>query len=169
MADRPGRLWRDLPADKRQQAAEAFWRDDTSEGVQVQQMEATLLLAKRLNFRPKSVLSLSIERRAKHLAQINDISDPLATRALIAYHFTAMRPLMAAFLDALGIGHDNGLITDEQVDAPDRDRLEAALAAVNASFGSDDVELYAKTLTALDRDTWRNLEGLTSAAAPRGT
>lgn len=169
MPERPARLWRDLPADKRLQAADAFWRDETSEGVQVQHIEATLLLSKRLNFRPKSVLSLSVERRAKHLAQINDISDPLATRALIAYHFAAMRPLMGAFLDALGIGHDNGLITSEQVDAPDRDRLEAALTAVSATFGSDDVELYAKTLAALDSDTWRNLEGLTSATTTRGT
>jgi hypothetical protein len=169
MAERPARLWRDLPADKRLVAAEAFWRDETSDDVQVQQLEATLLLAKRLNFRPKSVLSLSIERRAKHLAHVHDLSDPVATRALIAYHFAVMRPLMAAFLDALGITHDNGLITEEQVEAPDRQRLEAALAAVSARFGSDDVALYAKTLTALDGETWRNLDGLSVAPEPRGT
>ena len=169
MAERPSRLWKELPADKRVQVAEAFWRDETSEDVQVQQLEATLLLAKRLNFRPKSVLSLSVERRAKHLAQVNEVSDPVATRALIAYHFAAMRPLMAAFLDALGIGHDQGLITDEQVDAPDRQRLETALATVNATFPGDDVDLYVKTLAALDSDTWRHLDGLTAPTAPRGT
>ena len=158
-----------MPADKRLLAAEAFWRDETSEDVQVQQLEATLLLAKRLNFRPKSVLSLSVERRAKHLAHVDDLSDPVATRALIAYHFAAMRPLMAAFLDALGINHDNGLITDEQVEAPDRGRLEGALAAVGARFGSHDVELYAKTLAALDSETWRHLDELTAGTAPRGT
>jgi hypothetical protein len=169
MAERPSRLWRDLPADKRIQVAEAFWRDETSEDVQVQQLEATVLLAKRLNFRPKSVLSLSVERRAKHLAQMNEVSDPVATRALIAYHFATMRPLMAAFLDALGIGHDHGLITDEPVEAPDRQRLETALATVSAAFPLDDVDLYAKTLTALDSDTWRNLDGLTASTASRGT
>jgi hypothetical protein len=169
MAERPSRLWRDLPADKRLQVAEAFWRDETSEDVEVQHLEAALLLAKRLNFRPKSVLSLSVERRAKHLAQVHDVSDPVATRALIAYHFAVMRPLMAAFLDALEIGHENGLITDEPVEAPSRQRLEAALAAVSASFASGDVDLYAKTLAALDGDTWRNLDDLTAAQAPRGT
>jgi hypothetical protein len=169
MPDRPSRLWKDLPKDKRVRAAEAFWRDEASPEVQVQHMEATLLLAKRLNFRPKSVLSLPIERRARHLAQVNDVSDAVATRALIAYHFADMRPLMAAFLDALGIGHDQGLITDEQVEAPARDRLAAAVEAVKATFPPDDVDLYVKTLGALDSDTWRQLDGLTATPAPRGT
>lgn len=169
MPERPSRLWKDLPVETRVRAAEAFWRDDTSPEVQVQHVEATLLLAKRLNFRPKSVLALPIERRARHLAQVNDVSDAVATRALIAYHFADMRPLMAAFLDALGIGHDQGLITDEQVEAPTRDRLAAAVETLKATFGSDDVDLYVKTLAVLDSDTWRHLEGLTTASAPRGT
>ena len=169
MPDRPSRLWKDLPVEKRVRAAEAFWRDESSPDVQVQQMEATLLLAKRLNFRPKSVLSLPIERRARHLAQVNDVSDAVATRALIAYHCAYMRPLMAGFLDALGIGYDQGLSTDENVEAPDRDRLAAAVEAVKATFGSEDVDLYVKTLAALDSDTWRHLDGLTAAPAPRGT
>jgi hypothetical protein len=169
MPDRPARLWKDLPVEKRARAADAFWRDETSPEVQVQHMEATLLLAKRLNFRPKSVLALPIERRARHLAQVNDVSDAVATRALIAYHFADLRPLMAAFLDALGIGHDQGLITDEKVEPPGRDQLAAAVEAVKATFGSDDVDLYVKTLAALDGDTWRHLDGLTTAPAPRGT
>jgi hypothetical protein len=162
-------LWKALPADKRIQVADAFWRDESSAEIEVQHLEATLLLAKRLNFRPKSVIGLSVERRAKHLGQVPDVSDAVATRGLIAYHFAAMRPLMAAFLDALGINHDNGLITDEDLAAPDRDRLAQALASVRATFGTDDVDLYVKTLAALDGDTWRNLEGLTNPAAPRGT
>ena len=97
------------------------------------------------------------------------MSDAVATRALIAYHFADLRPLMAAFLDALGIGHDQGLITDEKVEPPGRDQLAAAVEAVKATFGSDDVDLYVKTLAALDGDTWRHLDGLTTAPAPRGT
>jgi hypothetical protein len=169
MPERPSQLWKALPAEKRTQVAEAFWRDETSAEIEVQQLEAVLLLAKRLNFRPKSVLGLSVERRARHLAQVADVSDAVATRGLIAYHFAAMRPLMGAFLDALGIGHDNGLITDEDLAAPDRERLAQALASVRGTFGAEDVDLYVKTLAALDSETWRNLEGLTTPAAPRGT
>jgi hypothetical protein len=169
MPDRPARLWKDMPADTRLQAAEAFWRDDSSPDVQVQHMEATLLLAKRLNFRPKSVLALPIDRRARHLAQVTDVSDAVATRALIAYHFAVQRPLMSAFLDALGIRHDNGLITEEQVAPPLRDRLAGAIVALRATFGPEAVDLYVKTLAVLDGDTWRNLEGLTAETVSSGT
>jgi len=45
--------------------------------------------------------ALPIDRRTKLLAQMSDVSDAVATRALIAYHFTTRRDLMAAFLDLL--------------------------------------------------------------------
>lgn len=165
MPDRPARLWKDLPADKRVRAAEAFWRDEQSPEIQLQQLEATVMLAKRLNFRPKSVQALSVERRARHLAQVNDLSDAVATRALIAYHFATQRSLMAAFLDALGIGHDKGLITDDPVAAPDRERLRAAVLAVKSSFEAADVDFYVRTLAALDGDTWRGLDDLVESSS----
>ena len=153
-----------MPLEKRVQAAEAFWRDKESPEIETQQVEAMVLLARRLNFRAKSIQGLSVERRAKHLAQIPDLSDVLATRALIAYHFAAQRPLMAAFLDALGIAHDQGLITAEEVPPPELDALTAATDAVNKTFDAGDVDLYLRTLVALDGDTWVNLS---SIVAPR--
>ena len=154
-----------MPLDKRVLAAEAFWRDNESPEIETQQIEAVVILARRLNFRPKSIQSLPVERRARQLAQLPDVSDTIATRALIAYHFTEKRPLMAAFLDALGVAHDNGLITEENVAAPDRDRLETAVTAVRAQFDAADVELYLRTLVALDGDTWTNLDGLLAPPA----
>lgn len=146
-----------MPLDKRVQAAEAFWRDQESPEIAAQHAEATASIARRLNFRARSVQSLPIERRARHLAQMSDVSDSVATRALIAYHFSAQRPLMSAFLDALGMAHDNGLITEEQLTPPATETLNHAVQAVRESFPSDDVELYLRTLIALDEDTWTNL------------
>jgi hypothetical protein len=164
MPDRPSRLWKDLPADKRIAAADAFWRDDQASGIEAQQVEAIAAIARRLNFRPKSVAVLPVERRAKQLAQIGDVSDALATRALIAYHFAAQRPLMAAFLDALGLAHENGLITQEEVTPPDRDKLTAAVDAVRKTYPVEDVTLYLRTLAALDGDTWVNLDEVLAAS-----
>ncbi len=104
-----------MPLEKRVLAAEAFWLDRDSPEVDVQQMEAVATLARRLNFRARSIQALPVARRARHLAQLGDVGDTVATRALIAYHFSHQRPLMGAFLDALGIAHDNGLITEEDV------------------------------------------------------
>jgi hypothetical protein len=149
-----------MPVARRVAAADAFWRDESAEDIQAQHIEAMVLLARRLNFRAKTVQGLPVEKRAHHLARMSEISDAIATRALIAYHFQTQRPLMAAFLDALGIAHDNGLITGENVGAPDTDRLIAAIDSVRASFPADDVTCYLRTLTALDSDTWGAIEGL---------
>src|SRR5262245_29144275 len=154
MSDRPLALWKAMPVEKRVRAAEAFWRDTESPDIAMQQAEAMMLIARRLNFRLKSVQGLSIERRASQLGHVMDVSDPIASRALIAYHFQNERPLMAAFLDALGIAHDNGLINEENVAAPPRDKLVAAVTAIAASFAAEDIDLYLRTLTALDPDTW---------------
>jgi len=160
MPDRPSRLWKNLPAEKRLALAEAFWRDEQSQDIQAQRIEAVVAIARRLNFRPKSVQALPIERRARYLAQIADVSDAIASRALIAYHFAAQRPLMSAFLDAVGIAHENGLITAEHVDAPDRARIAAAIDKVRASQPAADLEIYLRTLAALDGETWKDVEGL---------
>ena len=100
------------------------------------------------------------EKRAKYLAQMTDVSESIATHALIAYHFAAQRPLMGAFLDAVGIPHEDGLISAEQVDAPSRATLTAAAEKVQETFATDDLEIYLKTLLILDGETWKELDTL---------
>ena len=156
--DRPSRVWKDMPVETRVRAADAFWRDRESPEIAVQQMEAITAIARRLKFRPQSVQALPVERRARHLANIGDVGDMVASRALVAYHFSHQRPLMGAFLDALGITHEDGVITSDDVPPPDGDRLEAAVAAVKSSYDPADVDLYLKTLAALDEVTWANLD-----------
>ncbi len=159
---RPSALWKDLPAKKRLIAATAFWNDE--HGVE-QQVEVIVTIARKLNFRPKSVPSLPIERRAKLLAGMDDVSDVVASRALIAYHLEAERPMMGAFLDALAITHNNGLITAEDVAAPDKARLTEGVRTLKTAFPADAVRLYLHTLVLLDGDTWANLDGLIDPAA----
>ena len=131
----------------------------SSPEVGVQHVEAIATIARRLNFRPKSVQALPIDRRRRHLAQLTDVSDAVATRALIAYHFSAKRPLMAAFLDALGIAHDNGLITEDEVAAPEARASSGAAMASSPHTQPDAVSLYLGHSRAIDGDTWRNLAG----------
>ena len=163
MPVRPSKLWKEMTPENRLVAADAFWRDDQSEAG-MQHVEAVVAIAKRLNFRPKSVQALSLERRAKHLAHMSEISDAIATRALIAYHFSARRDLMSAFLDALGVAHENGLIKDETVTPPAREKLVTAIHSVRRTFAPADVDLYVRTLAALDGDTWAEAEPALGAA-----
>jgi hypothetical protein len=155
--ERPSRIWKDLPADVRLSAAAAFWKPDESNDAALQQGEAIMAIARRLNFRAKSAQALPEERLAKLLAQMSDVSDAIATRALIAYHFESQRPLMSAFLDALGVAHENGLITAESVPPPAATAIAEAAGRVRQAFPGDAVTLYLRTLKALDADTWANL------------
>jgi hypothetical protein len=153
-----------MTAEQRLAAADAFWREQEND-IDVQHADAIVTLARKMHFRPKSMHALPIERRARMLAQVSDVSDAVATRALISYHFTVRRDLMAAFLDALGIKHENGLIQEENVPPPARDRLVAAIKKVRESFAPQDVDLYLKTLTTLDEGTWGELSGALAAEA----
>jgi hypothetical protein len=66
-------------------------------------------------------------------------------------------PMMASFLDALGIKHDNGLIEDEDTAAPTPERLQEAAKTIAGSFPPEDVSLYLSTLVWQDPETWGGL------------
>ena len=121
-----------MSAEKRLLAADAFWREEQAD-AEMQHLDAVVTIARRLNFRAKSVHALPVERKARHLSQLSDVSEAVATRALISYHFTVKRDLMAAFLDALEIKHDNGLINEESVPAPSRERAFACFSFFTVS------------------------------------
>jgi hypothetical protein len=145
-----------MPTDQRVSAAAAFWRD---EQAALEQAEAVALIARQIKFRPKSVLALPVEKKAKHLATMAQVSDLLAARLLVAYHLEHQRPMMGAFLDALGIAHEDGLIKDESPKAPDSDTLEKGVAALTAAYPKADVARYFWTLLWQDPETWGGLQG----------
>ena len=136
---RPSLLWKTLSEERRLQAATAFWQDEQSVAEQI---EAVGAIARQINFRPKSVLALPVERRARQLARMPGVSDALAGRLLVAYHLATQRPMMGAFLDALGIGHEDGLIADEEVKAPAADTLVSAARDLATKFPVEDVRLW---------------------------
>jgi hypothetical protein len=145
-----------MPLDVRTSAAASFWRDDQAA---LEQAEGVALIARHIKFRPKSVMSLPVERKARHLAGLTQVSDLLAARLLVAYHLEHQRPMMAAFLDAIGIAHDNGLITAEEPAAPAPDVLDKAVATLGEAFPKGDVARYFWTLLWQDPETWGGLEG----------
>ena len=153
---RPAKLWRSLSPDARTSAAAAFWRDDQT---QIEQGEAVALIARQIKFRPKSVLTLPVEKKAKHLAAMGQVSDLLAARLLVSYHLHHQRPMMGRFLDLLGIAHEDGLITEESPAAPAPEKLDEAAKALGAEFPAADVSLYFWTLLWQDPETWGGLQG----------
>src|SRR4030088_780037 len=85
------------------------------------------------------------------------VPDQIAARALITYHLAEQRPMMGAFLDALGITHENGLIQEENV-KPDTAKMRAAVEKISAEFPKADGQIYLHTLLGQDPETWGALK-----------
>src|SRR5215831_6166127 len=145
----PSKLWKRMTPDQRLRAARAFWLDEQATDDQLQ---AVLVIAQQKKFRPKFVLGLDDDRKAKHLASMSTIPEQVAARALIAYHLEAQRPMMGAFLDALGIAHENGVIQEDEV-KPDAAKLEPGVDAIEKAYPAEDVALYLNVLVCQDPET----------------
>ena len=146
-----------MPLERRLSAANAFWQDENGAD---QQIEAIVAIAQKLKFRPRSVQTQPLEKKSRQLAHISDVSETVATRALIAYHLAEERAMMGAFLDALGIKHEEGIIAEEEVTPPTADALKQAARTIAASYPAEDVSLYLSTLVWQDPDTWGALADL---------
>jgi hypothetical protein len=151
---RPSKLWRRMSLEQRIDAAGLFWADDQSAD---QQLEAIGSIATHMKFRPRSVLSLDDDRKARYLARLPNVSDSIAARALVSYHLARQRPMMSDFLDQVGVPHDQGLISEDTIAKPDEAKLKDAVNAIAAKYAAADVSLYLSTLVSQDPDTWGGL------------
>jgi hypothetical protein len=156
-----GRLWKRMTFEQRHRAALAFWRDET---IAPDQAQAVQLIAKHVKFRPKTIAGLDAAGKARHLASVPTLPDEMAARVLVLYHLAEQRPMMGAFLDALGIPHDQGLIQDGRDVSPDPARLGPAVAELTRTYPAADVSLYLDTLLCHDPHSWGALQGLTGPA-----
>ena len=150
-----------MTAEQRRRAGAALWaaKDAASEQAQV-----ALVVAKHLKFRPKTVMGLDADRKARYLASVPELPEEVAARLLVLYHLAEQRPMMGAFLDALGIAHDDGMIRDE-TPTPDPAKRPAAVAAIAGAYPAADVALYLRTLLCQDPETWRGLLDVPEANA----
>ena len=144
-------IWKEMGEDRRKQAAEAFYGDDNLKDFQ---RAAELFIARNKNFRPQFVKKLPLEKSASYLAHL-PIPPDMMGQLIVSYHFAYQKPLMSAFLNALEIPNEDGVITDSaEVKAPEKAALEAAVAKVKSDFPAEDVSIYFETLQAQDGTTW---------------
>ncbi len=150
----PGKLWKRIPPERRLEACLSFWQEE--EAIE-QQAEALMAVATHFRFRAKSVRALPLEKKARYLASLPAVPDSVAGRVLVAYHLAHQRPMLGAFLDALGMPHDQGVLKAEETAPPPADRLKEAAATLRAAFPAADVDLYFETLVGQDPGTWGGL------------
>ena len=158
----PSQLWKQLSTERKTMAADAFWTDDNAAA---EQADVIATIAQRIKFRVKSVFSMPVEKKTRYLLSLPSISEAVAARLLVAYHLAHQRPMMGRFLDELGIAHEDGLIADENLEAPPPERVRAAAKTLASSFPAEDVSLYLSTLLWQDPETWGSLAELAEVRA----
>ncbi len=153
----PSRLWAVLDRGTRTAAARALYARASRAG-DAGRADADLAIARALRFRESAVRRLPVEQRVQYLSRAARPDDTLAASLLIALHLAARSRMLAAFLDALGIPHDDGLIReDHRLEPPATAVLEAAVDRLFETFPAEEVGLYLASLLAVDPDTWGGL------------
>ena len=165
----PARLWKQMPEAKRLLAAEAFWQE--RDGVE-QQIEAMTLIARHLKARPKFVQGLPLEKKARYLVTFPQMPDALAARLLVSYHLAHQRPMLKGFLDALGIAHEEGLITADPEGPISAERLSRRRRCARCGVparGRDALPRHAPVAGPRDlgRAAGRAADGARKGIAPR--
>ena len=147
-------VWKVVPEERRLDAARAFYDDKSLKDFQG---AADTYIARLKNFRPQFVKKLPVEKRAAYLAHL-PLSGELASQLLVSYHFAKQRPLMGAFLDALGVKNDQGLIPDGiEPEKPSAESLAEAVKVVRSRFPAADVDLYFNVLQSQAPEIWSGL------------
>jgi len=151
------RLWKHLPPEERLAAATAFFAEPPPE------LAGTALgaLVKARHLRPQAARALAPDAQARILATVLDPGEPLSQGLLVSLHLAQRRPLLGAFLDALSLPHENGVLKEETEPAPpvSAEKAKSAVAAL-ASFPTGQVRTYLNTLWLQDPERWGALEAV---------
>ena len=150
------RLWKALTPEEKAQAVTACLSDDENGWVKTTTRTA---VAAALKFRPQTVSTWPRAKLVSEAARL-PLDDPqLLSAYIVDLHLGARRPMMGAFLDALGIANDDGRIDSENTEVPQQDAGKVAKAAdaLAAAYPADEVVTYFLTLLLQDSAVWGGL------------
>jgi hypothetical protein len=150
------RLWKRLTREERLAAARRFFQEPAEEALGG--IYAAIIKARRM--RPQAARSLPDEEKSRVLASVLEPGEGVAAALIVALHVGERRPLLAAFLDALGLPHEDGILKEEADDAPPltEDAARRGVAALASAFPRPQVLGYLNALWLQDPERWGALE-----------
>jgi hypothetical protein len=155
------RVWKRLQREEKVAAARHFFAEPP------QELYGTALgaVVKARHLRPQVARSMPVEDLSRALAGVLDPGEPLAAGLVVALHLGERRELLKAFLDGVGLAHEEGVLKDEgetrPVSAP---ALQKGVAALTARFPAHQVRTYLNALWLQDPERWGGLEDLPDLA-----
>ena len=155
------RLWKRLGREERLAAARHFFAQPPTELL----ASALSALVKARHLRPQVARSLPPDEQARTLAAVSDPGESLAAGLVVALHLGERREILKTFLDAAGLPHEDGLLTEQDDGAPlDEERARRGVAALRQAFPAAQVDVYLNALWLQDPERWRVLEDSASWA-----
>jgi hypothetical protein len=151
------RLWKRLEREEKIAAATRFFEEPSQEVYG----SALGAIVKARHLRPQVARSMAPEEQARALASVLDPGEPVAAALLVALHLGPRRAMLATFLDAVGLPHEDGILKDE-ADAVTIDdaHLRGGIKALQARFSASEIQAYLNTLWLQDPDRWSALRAL---------
>ncbi len=132
---RPFEIFRNMAPDQ----ALHFCRG-LSDGAPASYAQALALAGAAMRARPVFLKKQPFERRAEAIrrALARVASNELAEEFLAVYFLECRKSLLVEWLDGLGIAHEDGVLTDDDVSAPDDDALRKTVDAFRSGGAGDD-------------------------------
>ena len=156
-----GKVWKHMSREDRLAAARSFFKEPSQETIGL----ALAALVKMRRMRPQAARALPPDEQARTLAAVIDPGEALASSLLVSLHLGERRPMLATFLDAAGLPHENGLLKEE-ADAIvlSEANVSAGLSALQKAHSPEEIQTYLNTLWLQDPDRWALLEQLPDLA-----
>ena len=150
------RLWKALTPEERALGISASLADDPQGWVKTGTRTA---IAAALKFRPQTVATWPRAKLISEAARLPLDDIQVLSAYIVDLHLGHRRPMMGAFLDALGIANEAGRIDSETTEVPEQEAgtVHAAANALVAKYPRDEVVTYFLTLLLQDASVWAPL------------
>lgn len=157
-------LWRALEPAEREEALQTLVEDKESRPHLLQFVST---LPRFRAFRPQAIKKLTDRELVSAIASSTQLTQDMIRSGLISFHLPKRAGMLGAFMDALAIPHEGGLITEgTTIKLPASDKLEAAIIKLAKEYPPREVTIYLVSLLAMDPETWGTLARVLPATAP---
>ena len=122
----------------------------------------TIAAAQVLKFRPKFLLKQPPAKRLSSIkGALSRVTAAALAEELLAVYFLKCRlPLLSEWLDLLGLEHEEGILTQDEVPVPDADDLKKKVETFRAGDDPAERELLLKVFNAQTAIEWPVLDEL---------
>ena len=139
--------------------AEQFF-NGLAEGAPVMYQQMVHAAAAAMKARPGFVGKLPAEKKAaamrRSLARVG--ADSLAEEMLAIYFLEVKKEMLTAWLDAVGLDHEEGTLKEDAPEQPDDNKLVACIEAFRSGDDRSDRDLLLKAFAAQSSIEWPKLD-----------